>query len=285
MKYVDENGDPIDPSELEDFEAVEQPAPPAPTAASTTEAATLAEVPGGGVRIPKALIAGAAVVVLGLGGGLAYAMSQIGDRNTAGDVKSAVSSAAAPAMSSASAKASAAKATARRVTGAVCDGKAIAGAAWPEEGATPTTQLRTTDVIPMGHGFSKRRIDAEEEGQKAKLAMLQLSDEQLGVYVASTANAQSNGDAVWWKTTVAITGGFATLGETYGDGRDRDMRGACDTIAGGPYRVVGESGSEEKPVEVLMLKPSATDEGTVYALIGDKLAKAVVEHVPDEAEK
>ena len=281
-EYVDEQGNPLSPEEVaslgDDYEVVDEvvpePVQPAPAPVA--------------LKASRAVLAVAAVVVLGIGGVVAYGMHAMGQRNTVEDVKAAVSSKASVVSSAAASKSSEVRESvaARPVTGVGCREEAFAGAAWVEGAPKPANQLAVQEIIAMPTGFTERqRKAAATEGQAPLRAAVQLSDEQLGVYIASTANAQSNGEALWWKVTVAIAGGFSVLGETYGDGHDVDMKSACATIADpGTYLVTGQGGSEAKPTEVTLIKPERAS-GTVtgWALIGDKLAQVRVEHTPAES--
>ncbi|MFJ7619810.1 hypothetical protein ACIQYZ_13515 [Rhodococcus erythropolis] len=287
VEYVDEDGNPLTPEEVaalgDDVEVEEVAVAPAP-AAKQPAAAPSAPV-GKGV---KAALAGAAVVVLALGGGLAYTMSQVGNENTASDVKDAVASKSSEIRESIAPSSSAvpveeAEVHGTPVTGLGCQEGAFLAAQWAEGDPAPTHQLGVEEVISMPVGFTERMRKGEEKaGQRPKTAAVQMSSERLGIYVAGTENAQSNGDPVWWRVNVAISGGFSVIGEGYGDGSDRDARMAsCPTIDAGTYRVVGDGGSTDAPTAVTLVKPEWS-KGALggWALIGDKLARVQVEQTP-----
>ncbi|MCB1253053.1 MAG: hypothetical protein KDB39_07385, partial [Austwickia sp.] len=88
--YFDEDGNELTPEEVaalgDDVEIVEEvEAPAAQQPAAETPAAQRG-------RVPKALIGGVAVLVLAVGGGVAYGMHSLGQQNTVEDVSAAASS-------------------------------------------------------------------------------------------------------------------------------------------------------------------------------------------------
>ena len=89
-QYFDEDGNELSAEEIaalgDDVEIVEEvSAPAAQQPAAETPAAQRG-------RVPKGLIAGAAALVLAVGGGGAYALHSLGQQNTAQDVSAAASS-------------------------------------------------------------------------------------------------------------------------------------------------------------------------------------------------
>lgn len=291
--YFDEDGNELTREEVDalgdDVEVVEEevadaPAAPQPAAQAPVAVAAPAK-PGKNL---KALALGAVAVVAVLGGGAAFGLSQLGNQNTAQDAKAAVSSKSAEvresiAPSSSAAPVEEAEVHGTPVMGLGCQEGAFLAAQWAEGDPAPTHQLGVEEVISMPVGFTERMRKGEEKaGQRPKTAAVQMSSERLGIYVAGTENAQSNGDPVWWRVNVAISGGFSVIGEGYGDGSDRDARMAsCPTIDAGTYRVVGDGGSTDAPTAVTLVKPEWS-KGALggWALIGDKLARVQVEQTP-----
>lgn len=101
-EYVDENGNPVDPTTLGEYEVVDDDTPVATPAAAAPH------------RIPKALMAIGAVGVLAIGGGIAYGLHSIGNQSTVGDVKAGVSSKAASASSAYRSESSAVESSVQR---------------------------------------------------------------------------------------------------------------------------------------------------------------------------
>ncbi|GAB05013.1 hypothetical protein GII30_02550 [Gordonia amarae] len=284
-KYVDENGEPIDPEDLDGYEAVDlaasQAKPPSDERAVEEGPAAREGRPAAGRR-RWPVIAGAAFVVAVTAGAVVLTRMEpptpkpsISERVEA--KSSEVRQSVAPSSSTA-----ASSSAPEPVAGVGCGESEILAAVWKDGAAAPGTQLRVVEAIDMPVGFATRE---DEAGQRAQRVILQLSDERLGVYIASTESAQSNGKALWWKVPVAISGGFSVLGEAYGDGNDKDALRACKTIDEGAYRVVGEGGSDDHPTAVSLIKPIRAFGGelTSYALIGDKLAKIQIERTPAES--
>lgn len=297
-EYVDEDGNPVDPADLEGYEVVEEevvdvPAPAAPVADAPAAQEPAAEAPAAPAKPGKnlkALALGAVAVVAVIGGGAAFGLSQLGNQNTAGDVKDAVASKSAEVRQSVAPSSSAAPSADAEpvvngevVYGLACRDGDFLAAAWQPGEPAPEHQLAVRESIAMPVGFTERmRKGAEKAGQRPKTAAVQMSDERLGVYVAGTENAQSDGSPVWWRVNIAISGGFSVIGEGYGDGSDRDAKMAsCPTLDAGSYRVVGEGGSADQPTDVTLIKP-AWSNGAIggWVLIGDKLARVQVEKTP-----
>ncbi|ANQ74427.1 hypothetical protein [Rhodococcus sp. 008] len=268
FEYVDEDGNPIDPSELEglDYEVIDEPAPQTPsTGPDAPEAATIS-------KSSKGIIVGALAAVLLVGGGAAFAFSQVGNKNTVDDVKSSAE-------------------TARRevVTGArppldACDGSALKKAGWERGEGTPSLQLTVVKSVPLPAGFADRtRVS---NNPLADTAILQFGDRSLGVY-EENADAEL-GAGRWWKVAVTTAPELAVTGEAEGPGGETDAATACKTVIGGVYRVVGEGippSTQEMQadlVNVSALKGDGAEPTTVWAVAGDRLLKTTLEHTPDD---
>lgn len=257
-----------------------QPAAEAPVSADTTAATRR--------TAPKGLLAVAAVVIIAIGGGLAYGMHNLGQRNTVEDVKAAVSSKSV-AVSSAveSKKAEVVSAKGELLSGQRCPIATVRGAQWDGEGELPEYQLQEVGKTALPAGF-RERVAKRAQGEPREVVMLQLSDSRLGVYVSGTSVDAQSGKSTWWKVTTAITGDEpAVLGESMGDGTDRDMRGACESVPEGSYLVMadGTEAAPDAPTKLLMLKPATGSDGVVYAVNADgtELLRLRVAQTPAQA--
>ncbi|GAB03883.1 hypothetical protein GII30_15040 [Gordonia amarae] len=297
FEYVDEHGNELsaedvaalgDDVEIVEEEVVEAPAAaPAQPAAENASPAPVTAPASSGSKVPKGLIAGAAALVLLVGGGVAYGMHELGNQNTTDDVKAAISSKSV-AVSSAveSKKAEAISAKGEFLTGQRCPIAAVRGAQWDGE-ELPEYQLQTVGKTALPAGF-RERVAKREKGEPREIVMLQLSDPRLGVYVSGTSVDSQSGKSTWWKTTVGITGEEpAVIGDGQGDGTDRDMRGACESVPEGGYLVMADGAEEapDAPTKLLMLKPAAGEDGVVYAVNADgtELLRLRVAQTPAQA--
>lgn len=310
--YEDAQGNPLTPAEAETaiaagqevYEVVEDEVVDPPVTVPTVPAAApvqpVAETPVSAASTaatrrtaPKGLLAVAAVVVIAIGGGLAYGMHNLGQQHTVEDAKVAVSSKKA-AVSSAveskveSKKKEAVSAKGDYLVGQACPDRAVEGAQWAGgDEPLPEYQLQTVGKTTLPAGF-RERVAKRAKGEPREIVMLQLSDSRLGVYVSGTSVDAQSGKSTWWKVTTAITGDEpAVLGDSMGDGTDRDMRGACESVPEGRYLVMGQDQTEapDAPTKLLMLKPAAGEDGTVYAVNADgtELLRLRVAQTPAEA--
>lgn len=296
--YVDEHGNELsaedvaalgDDVEIVEEEVVEAPAAaPARPAAENASPAPVTAPASSGSKVPKGLIAGAAALVLLVGGGVAYGMHELGNQNTTDDVKAAISSKSV-AVSSAveSKKAEAISAKGEFLTGQRCPIAAVRGAQWDGEGELPEYQLQEVGKTALPAGF-RERVAKKATGEPREVVMLQLSDSRLGVYVSGTSVDAQSGKSTWWKVTTAISGDEpAVLGDSMGDGTDRDMRGACESVPEGGYLVMADGTEEapDSPTKLSMLKPAAGADGVVYAVNADgtELLRLRVAQTPAEA--
>lgn len=288
-EYVDEDGNPLTPEEVaalgddvEVEEVVEEVAEaPAPAAKQPAAAPAPSAPVGKGV---KAALAGAAVVVLALGGGLAYTMSQAGNEHTAADVKAGVASKSAAASAAVESKKQEVKEdvsesrTGQRVLGMHCPNDEVLQAQWSggDDAAQPAYQLRKLSATSLPGGFTER-VSKKEQGEPRELVMLQLDEYRMGLYVSSGSVDSQTGKSTWWKVTVSTSGAEpAILGEGQGDGTDKDVAKACDTLPESEYLVV-DAGSDDAPTSLSLLKPARGGDGFVYAVSGDQLLKLGLE--------
>lgn len=299
FEYVDEHGNPLSAEEIaalgDDVEIVEEEVTEAPAgapaqpAAENASPAPVTAPASGGSKVPKGLIAGAAALVLLVGGGVAYGMHELGNQNTTDDVKAAISSKSV-AVSSAveSKKEEAVSAKGEYLVGQACPDRAVEGAQWAGgDEPLPEYQLQEVGKTALPAGF-RERVAKRATGEPREVVMLQLSDSRLGVYVSGTSVDAQSGKSTWWKVTTAITGDEpAVLGDSMGDGTDRDMRGACESVPEGSYLVMadGTEAAPDAPTKLLMLKPATGSDGVVYAVNADgtELLRLRVAQTPAEA--
>ncbi|MFM9378586.1 hypothetical protein [Gordonia sp. VNK21] len=287
-EYVDENGDPIDPSELgddvefvdEEFEEVVEDTPAAaePVVPTSEPVSAPTAAAGPAAKVPKALLAGVAAAVLLLGGGAAYALSQLGNQDSVEQVKAAATK-----------KTEELKDEARADIDA-CDGRQVAAASYGKGGGDkPKMQLKVTSVTALPPGYAER---VEGLGDRAadRVTILQQSTGDLGVYVQEEATKDERTGrkkAGWWKVSASTDDrGARVLGEEQGTGEDVDAATACKTVKGGVYAVTGDDvpeaarGMRDGQVVVDSLKPDGAIAEVVWLVMGDQLARSVLEYAP-----
>lgn len=265
-EYFDEDGNRIDHSELDgvDYEVVgEEPTQVAqPKPVPTTPAA--------GSKSSKGLIVGALAVVLLIGGGVTFSLSQIGDQNTTEDVKASVET-----------KRQEVVAGARHGLDA-CDSSHLKKASWKRGDGIPAMQLTVVGSISLPVGFSDRTATSTDP--VAETAILQFGDRSLGIYEEDPASELGAGQ--WWKVTADTDPELAVTGEAEGRGGDVDAATACESVKGGVYRVVGEgipAKSREMQAglaQVSALKADGAEQTTVWVVAGDRLLKTTLEYTP-----
>lgn len=292
-EYFDEDGNPVDPAELGDYEvvddeAVETPVPAAAAVEPAPQAAPEATPPAA-PRIPKALFALGAAVVLGIGGVVVYGMHSIGQQNAVEDVQAAISSKSV-AVSSAveSKKAEVVSAKGEYLVGQKCPVRAVEGAQWADAGdPLPEYQLQAVGSTQLPAGF-RERVKKKAAGEPREVVLIQLNDAQFGVYVSGATADTQNGRNTWWKALIGTSGDEpAVLGDGQGTGRDKDMSGACKSIPEGDYLVMDDGATEAPaaPTHLLGLKPEADSDGVVYGVSedGEQLLKLRIAQTPAEA--
>lgn len=315
--FVDEDGNPIDPSELEDgeFEIVDEPfaeAPgaldevsedepesaPVPTVTMAPASAPATEAPasnpttvgGDGVAsedghgIPVKFLLVAAVVAALILGGLAFGMNKLGQENSISDVQA-----------KATEKTEAVKDKVEDTTHPpidACDGKQLKDAMWGDSrGDKPKTQLRIVKVMTLPKAFADR-VEGLGDAATERVVLLQQSNRDLGVYASAPGPKDARGKSTtsWWKVRVATADGVRVIEDGEGTGEDADAATACKSGKGGIYAVVGDGvpaeakGMREGQVVVSAAKPDGAEAETVWVVMGDVLAKTVLEYAPEDDE-
>lgn len=272
---VDENGDPL--------HTVDDPAP-APAAQPPADGGGAEQKVG---KAPKLLIAGAAVAVLLVGGGLAYGLSAVGDQNTVADVKSnaaAKSSQARAAVSSKKAEVmdDASACTTKGLTTAMINGS-----------GTPAMTLGVLSSAPLPAAFVAAQTNAD--GATGQLGLLQLSRSSWGVYTDVLLTRAEKKDRVdkpgWWKADVAVDGDkIAVTGDREWPGGDSGGAGSCEPGKAGVYTVTGKvpadaAGLVDGQAQVDAIQGIAGSETKALAVMGDSVVLVELTEVPaDDAE-
>lgn len=304
--YVDELGNPVDPSELEagGYEIVDDAAAAEPPAAPPmTEVPTSATGPA--PKAPKALLAAGAAVLALIGGGVVYGAHSIGSQNTASDIKAGVGHKKSEIESSyrsesASVRASAADERAGIAPITACGGytgEGLAAAAWTGD-QRPSMKLAITSITDLPSGFKDRAGDLLKSGGAAsaapvttwadasqgagadggsgpRLVILQLANSQIGVYTGSGPSTEDGGS--WWKATAA-TDPVRITGEGPGTGTDQPMRGACKTdFAAGDYNVTGTGATGDRTRLSAVIASGENKSTTAWAIVGTRLAQLTLE--------
>ena len=287
FEYFDEAGNPVDPSDLAEYEVVDEAPAVTPPAPSPPQH-----------RIPKALIAIGAVGVLAIGGGIAYGLHNLGNESTAADVRAGVSSKAASASSAYRSESSAVESSVRQaIPIRACQGDV--------EKAGPSGDLEMRilsyiDLPPSMTGRIKPQIDEEA----SRVQMVQTAPSDLGVYWDERDAPLSK--TGWWKVSVETgTGRPVIAGEAPGTGHDVPYSGACKAhFDSGLYRVTGKgiplgakaAGVGTAPmvnVAALMVdgssgtSPVATDDGKpqiVWLVVRDRLLRTQLVRPGDDTE-
>ncbi|GEE02410.1 hypothetical protein nbrc107696_28560 [Gordonia spumicola] len=309
--FVDEDGNPIDLSELgDDYEIVDEPfaeasgaldeAPedepepePVPTVTMALASAPATEAPApvptavavdGDHGIPVKFLLVAAVVAALILGGLAFGMNKLGQENSIADVKA-----------KATEKTEAVKDKVEDKTHPpidACDGKQLKDAMWGDSrGDKPKTQLRIVKTVPLPKGFADRVEDLGDAAAE-RVVLLQQSNRDLGVYASAPGPKDARGKSTtsWWKVRVATADGVRVIEDGEGTGEDADAATACKSGKGGIYAVVGEGvpteakGMREGQVVVSAAKPDGAEAETVWVVMGDTLAKTTLEYAPEDDE-
>ncbi len=281
--YVDEDGNPIPEDELHlymdvDDDEADTPPTPAGTAAAPRDTA--------GPRVPKALIAGVLAGVVLIGGGAVWALSSLGEQNTAEDVATAVQT-----KTDAGKKKTEAKV--QEVTHPpvdACDPGQLEGdTMWAEAGSeAPKMQLELLEAAPLPRAAAER---VEAGGRTLEMEMLQVSRYEWGIYFVEPVTERDAPER-WWKVDLDTSGGEMKMHELDWPGGDRAAMATCPLIERGAYQVVGENippealGVRDGHVEVAMMMAdaSAEDADIVYGLVGESVAKMRLEYAPADEE-
>ncbi|WP_270484853.1 hypothetical protein [Gordonia jacobaea] len=300
--YLDENGNVIDPAELEagGYEVVEYETVPDQPVAQTVPAA---QTPG--PRAPKALLAAGAAAVVLLGGGVVYGASQLGSQNTASDIRAGVASKKEQVESSYRAESASVRGSAEAerpglLTTTACGeyaGQGLTAAQWTGD-QRPSMQLKITSITDLPSGFRSRAGDlltgassaaapvstwadpsqgaGPDGGSGPRLVLLQLTGSQIGIYTGSGPATEQGGS--WWKAT-SSTSPVRITGEGPGTGTDKAMRGACRTdFAAGDYLVVGDGSTGDRTRLSAVIASGESKSTTAWAIVGTRLAQLTLEH-------
>ena len=287
-EYVDEQGNPVDPASLDDYEVVDETpvaTPPAPAPPQH--------------RIPKALMAIGAVAALTIGGGVVYGLHSVGNQSTVGDVKAGVSSKAASASSAYRSESSAVESSVQQaIPIRACQGDVTKAG---PSGDLEMRILSYIDLPPSMTGRIKPQIDEEA----SRVQMVQTAPTDLGVYWDERDAPLSK--TGWWKVSVETgTGRPVIAGEAPGTGHDVPYPGACKArFDSGLYRVTGKGiplgakaagvGTSSSMVNVAALmvdgasgtSPVATDDGKppiVWLVVRDRLLRTQLVRPGDDTE-
>lgn len=285
-EYVDEDGNPIDPADLDDY-VVDEEAEEVEAVQETSgaaKAAAPAQAPAGPAAprqpLPMKMVAGVAVAgLLALGGGAFLLNSQ------------AKPSVIEQAKETGAKKTEQVKDKARADIDA-CDGKQVAAASYGKGGGNdkPKMQLRITDVTALPPGYAERVKGLGDNAAK-RVTMLQQSTGDLGIYVQEEPKTDPRTNrkqrAGWWAVKASTDDqGARVLSEEQGTGEDVDAATACKTVKGGVYQVVGDDvpdaarGMRDGQVVVDSLKPDGATAEVVWLVMGDQLARSVLEYAP-----
>ncbi|WOC14319.1 hypothetical protein [Gordonia sp. MP11Mi] len=285
-RYFDEHGNELTPEEvaaLGDYEIVEEveasPAAQQPAAETPAPSGSAPAEQRG--RVPKALLAGAAAVVVLIGGGVAYGMQSLGQQNTAQDVKQNVAEKSSEVKAAVEDKKeevlpepSAEPETVRTgtrvtVTGAACLDPAAAQ--WDGEGAEPEFRLRRESAAKLPASITTL-VKKRHRDRPSELSITQPKAGRLGVYASDSAGIYS-------RANVSIVGGVPVVLSSEPTPRVGKDAGECPTLARATtYAVV--DGSKEKSVEILASK-SVGD--VMYGVTDGEVIELVLERV-DEPE-
>ena len=316
-EYVDENGDPVDPSALGDVEIVEEVIEEIPAAPATQAPAPAAQPPAAGSgsvtdetaiparRVPKAAVAVAAVVVLAVGGGAAYGLHAIGSQHTAADVRSAAADKTDQVKTTATAK----RAEVTHPAIDVCSDLSKAQLDKTASIGSESMRLRIIKSAPLPQQFTDR--DA------ASVQILQLGADNWGVYLPQPQRVEQGpvddfspkapAKKLWWKVPVDTSNDGLKVGAAASwPGGDADADGACPAGDPGAYAVVGDmpadaKGLREGQAEVLAIKGDAStaeasttgaaatitaaqdgSQNRVLAVMGSSVVVATLEYAPEQ---
>lgn len=252
FEYVDEDGNELSAEEIaalgDDVEIVEEVSAPAAQQPADGTA-------GARGRVPKALIGGVAVLVLAVGGGVAYGMHALGQQNTVEDVKQNVAAKSSEVRESVEVKKEEVREsvspepeepvrTGTRVTGAKClDPEA---AQWDGEGDMPDHRLRQEGSARLPSSVSAR-VKKRDTKNPSEIAITQPESGRLFVYASDPAGIYS-------RATVSIAGGLPVVlssGNVVEVGADRSD--VCPTNAR-PTSYAVVDGKREKAVEIVTSK-------------------------------
>ncbi|GAB2636039.1 hypothetical protein GCM10027169_00200 [Gordonia jinhuaensis] len=321
-EYVDENGDPVDPSEIgDDVEIVEEVIEEIPAAVAPQAPAPAAQPPAAGSvtgetvaaparRVPKVAVAVAAAVVLAVGGGVAYGLHSIGSQSTVADVKTKVTDKTNALKTTATAKRDEIEHPPIDVCNDLAKAQVDKTVSIP---SSASMRLRVIHSAPL-----PSQVATSLKTDPAKLQLLQLSANSWGLYLPQPQQTTGAVDdfsphtatkQTWWKIPVDTADNGLKVGTVASwPGGDQDASGACPSGKAGTYAVVGAvpadaAGLRKDQVDVVAIKgdaSSATETtGTaatttttaapqddsanrVVAVMGSSVVVAALEYVPEQ---
>ncbi len=307
-EFVDEAGNPLDPSELGDYEIVDEEVgeavvetSAAPTAPESPASATApAEAAGPAVKQPAPAPAqnnsarrgvrgwqvGAAVVAIAVVTGAGFVMVRQGPASERPSMSDRVASKSVAVSSAVESKVEEVEQSrvGRKIAGSACHDEQIAGAAWDGTGEKPRYQLRKVGSTELPGGI-RAGMSSKRKGEPRELSMLSLGGDRLGVYVSGPTAEVSSGRGTWQKALISVAAQAhpAVLGEGTTVCGDRDTMGACETKQVGQYLVL-DAGADDQPATIEVMKQLRQQSPNLYAVVGDELIVMELEEAEDAVE-
>ena len=304
-EYVDEDGNPIDPSTLGDDveiieEVVEYDDNIAPVSVEPVERAALdkqkgpepvpaaiavpEEAPGPVTATPvlsgrgKFALAGAGVAVVAVLGVVVFGLSALGNQHTVDDVKAGASSKVAAASASVEEKKAETVGTIDTckvgMSAATTAGGTLSDA-MADGGEKPKLQLDVLSTSPLPGAFTSARTNAD--GAAGEISMLQLTKNAWGVYVAiplTKAEKKAGSDRPGYhKADVTVTDdSIRVTGDRPWPGGDVAGAGSCEPGKAGAYAATGSV-----PADAVGLVDGTASVGAIQGVAGaNDLAVAVM---------
>ncbi|WP_336670106.1 hypothetical protein [Tsukamurella sp. USMM236] len=302
-RYVDEDGNPVDPGSLDEYETVPAPAAAGPAARPATPVGAPAPARGG--TGPKLL--GAVVVtalVLGAAGVGAYKAGWIAPGSTVAAAPSATATSSEPssaaATTSASASSSAPSSTSENTAPVAVDSSRYTGAKWPSTAlSAPSVRLRVTDSVklPSSSGLWNANVSQAFDRFAPWCDIAATAPGRITVQTVGRAAVTKP----WAESTVDVTGAPKVVGENSGENVDDSSElvnvdgspeGDTGPDSGKPvtYRVEGgdvpvaAKGKRKNSVKVSVIKRDGATKDVVWLVAGGVLMRAVVEEVGGSSE-
>ncbi|MFT4086198.1 MAG: hypothetical protein QM658_03435 [Gordonia sp. (in: high G+C Gram-positive bacteria)] len=287
MGYVDENGNPINPEDLADYEPVE--AEQTASAADPAPAERPARGKGRWWKIALGLVvvaalAGVVVMMLLRGHDPSEDRHQSKDeRAAAKSSESAAPSSSAPAEPSESEE----PAAPRKID--ACSGQMLKDAQWIDGASDPTMELVVLSSTNLGRGWADR-IGADDAARR--VSVKQSTTGLLSVYFEDSTDER--GRSNWYRVQVETKPELMVTDERTGRGPVVNDSHACRMVEAGTYRVVnGDDDRARVPadavtggdrVEVRALKPDYRQKDVVWVIVGDTLLETQLRYVDEGSE-
>ena len=295
--YVDENGNPIDPSELADFEPV-TPGPAARPATVATKPAPAPRGGGSGIRVAVAVAATAALMV-GAGyagikaGWIDTSASPAAPSASAAPTTATPSSAAASTSSAASPSTSESASTSTNSAPVAVDNSRYTSAKWPLTAVKkPSVRLRVTNSLklPSSAGMWDANVAKAFDRFAPWVTIAATGPNQITVQTIPRAEVTKS----WAESVVDVSGAPRVTSENSGsnvdDSReltDVDGSPAADTgpdddkpvsyyVEGGEIPTAAK-GKRAGMVSVSVVKRDGKGKSVVWFVAGGTLCRAVVE--------